>query len=265
MSSITTLSMKEYRELPAYSFHDINVLVGQSPAHFKNREKVETTDAMRMGSLFHALMDGSTFHVVEASDKRSKAGKAAWDQYGGGFEPFATADEIDEARQWQRAILATKSGRWLFDAPGYVEASLRFEYKGLAFKARPDKITSSGILIDWKTCADANPVKFKRTITDFGYHRQLWFYTLAARQCGLRVDTACLVPVEKASPHATYVAELSADLLKLGEVEMEKAIDKLKACLDSGNFPSYAADDGDDIITFTLNEWEYRKAFGIRG
>lgn len=259
---IENMSMADYRALPYVSFHELDIIHKQSPLHFHLRQPVEQTDAMRMGSVFHGIIGKETIITVDAADKRSKAGKAAWDQYGGKCVPFATAEEILEAKTWVASLQSTPTGRYLLEADGLTEPVIIFDYKGRTWKARPDKIIRcAGILVDWKTAADGSPDKFRRSVMDYGYARQAWWYMLAAEKVGIQLHEAALGVVEKEPPCPAYVAQLSPAMLSAAGKEVDAAVDRLVACEASGVWPGYQSADGQDIITLDLTSWEYRKAF----
>lgn len=130
-------------------------------------------------------------------------------------------------------------------AKGKTEVSMFAEIRGVPVKCRCDLLPDGlPAIIDFKSCASANPTDFARTIYDRGYHLQAALNVDIARACGLKVSEFWLLAIESKAPHATYIAELEDvpfSFIWMGRKYYRAAIQKLITAQQSNEWPGYGA------------------------
>ena len=79
-------------------------------------------------------------------------------------------------------------------------------------------------MLDLKTCRDASPRGFRRSISTFRYYQQAAFYLTAARAAGLRADRFWFLAQEKAHPFPHQWYTLSGAAIEYGDQQNEQAL-----------------------------------------
>lgn len=126
---------------------------------------------------------------------------------------------------------------------GMIEKSLvwKDDATGLWLKARPDVIPQDSMLADYKTAASADPSDIQRDVAKYGYHQQIALAAEGmARVLGRVVDSFALVVQEKDAPYTVTVAPLYETTIEWGARLNRMGLDRLAACLKSGDFPGYS-------------------------
>jgi exodeoxyribonuclease VIII len=99
-----------------------------------------------------------------------------------------------------------------------------------------------GAVVDLKTTQSAHPLRFRRTIFDFGYHIQAAMYVRGAKALGLDIDSFGIVAVEKEPPYEVAVYQLEAAALFDGERELMPLLEQWATCEATGIWPGYSTD-----------------------
>lgn len=138
---------------------------------------------------------------------------------------------------------AEMSGYWHDDATG---TRCRF---------RPDFIPDTRgrfVLVDYKSAVSANPVAFRKSAGDYGYHQQAAWYLDGVREVELSDDAAFLFIVQqKTPPFLVSVVQLDPEDIELGRRQNRVAIDTYARCVAENRWPGY----GDGIHTVGLPPW----------
>ena len=184
-----------YQSWPAVHQSRLWTLATRTPAHY--REEVEhpeevDTDAMALGRAVHfAVLEPELFPTLyvqepappdgcEKWDRRTKLHREAWAAW---QDTIGTREPLD-ASNWdfcQRARDAARShpvaAALLKRASPEVAMVWVDRATGLTIKARPDGlIAPAGIILDLKTCLNAEAPTFGRAAGLYGYHFQLALY-----------------------------------------------------------------------------------------
>ncbi len=136
------------------------------------------------------------------------------------------------------------------------EVTLRWvdERTGVKCKARADlsckELQFGG---DVKSTIDASPEGFARAVTRYRYHQQHVHYTDGAKACGAPWGNFFFFACEKARPHVPAVYHIPAMAEERGRELRDRALDKLKKCLDSGRWSGYS----ETITELVLPVWAY--------
>ena len=144
---------------------------------------------------------------------------------------------------------------------GYAEASTFWidEATGELCKCRPDWVSPTGsgvILVDGKTCQDASPAGFARTVWNFSYHLQAaWYSEGFERATGIQVHGFVFAAVESSWPHPAAAYMLGDDVLDAARRENRRLLDLYAECKRTGVWPGYAP----GISLIQLPAWAQRQ------
>ena len=95
-------------------------------------------------------------------------------------------------------------------------------------------------LYDLKTCESASPRDFLRSVIQYRYALQAYFYRSAFEGAfGSRLKGFRFIAVEKEAPFAGAVYELGAEVMTSASFDFEKAIKLYKSCTELDAWPSY--------------------------
>ena len=237
-------------ERPSLSSHLAGVLLSRSPAHAKlNHPRFggaipeRPTDEMNVGSIIHGLLLGGGADVVEiaADNYRTKLAQEARDAaYQAGKVPILEHKyaAIVESVESIKAVLPVDFTK------ARTEVTAIWESDGCPCRARLDSLfhAEGWLIVDLKTCENANLASEGRSMFSFGYHRQAAanieaVETLIPEAAG-RVKFVDLF-VETAPPYGVVMAELAGDFRDLGRRQWNRAKSLWSQCLANDTWPSY--------------------------
>ena len=125
---------------------------------------------------------------------------------------------------------------------------------GIQCKGRADlDCEEFGFMGDVKSTVDASPEGFARAVHTYRYHQQHVHYTDGAQATGTQRGNFLFFACEKTAPFVPAVYVVPAMAEERGRFLRDRALDKLKACLDSGAWPPYA----NGITELVLPAWAY--------
>lgn len=219
-----------------------------SPASFMEYKlyKPEPTDAMLFGSMLHCL-------ILEPEDFESRymcLDDADIIAQIGGAKPRATK----AYKEWKAVALAEAGERELVDTNDYYaakkiasnvrhnrasakilalcpehEKAVEWEYKNFMFHGFIDGRGEKAKL-DIKTCTDASPRKFQRTIIEEKYYLQAAMYTYAEGQ-----DVPYyIIAVDRRG--GVSVHKIHAHLMEQGMNEYSTLLDRFNECILKDHF-----------------------------
>lgn len=237
----------------------------RSPLHFWARHldparEFKETPAMRLGTLAHlAILEperwASETIIAPSVDRRTKAGKEAWAEFvekAAGkeivsAEDAALVESIAAAVRGHRGASALLKG-----AATEVSLYWRDGATGVLCKGRMDAIAQHDVIVDLKTCQDASPAAFTRSIANFGYHIQAAHYLDGYEAAtGVRPRAYIWIAVESSAPHGVAVYAADAAMLEIGAEKRAMALEIIAECTESGHWPGYPA----EIQTISLPGW----------
>lgn len=244
-----------YYNVPAISASGINAF-WRSPLHYwiespfnTDKKAREDTPAMLFGRVCHALiLEPLTFSRAfnvkpKDMDRRTKLGKIQFNEY---LDRIAlqtakatiTYDQHIHALEMAAAISNNTACHALLKG-GQAEHEIYWKHDDIECKAKLDYYRY-GIVIDYKTVLSANPRDFKKSIVNFGYHRQAaWYMKAAEEQYGERPKGFVFIIQEKGLPEAIGIYALDADAIDIGAYECQIAFDGIKRRLDSNEWEAY--------------------------
>lgn len=241
------VSSAEYHSLDAVSNSYLSRL-NKCPANAKIPQ--DETAAMITGRAFHCfILEGmdaymNQFAVAPPVDKRTKEGKAAWNDFmaQNSDKTVITKDDHDGMVEMADAVIKHPFAIKCL-AEGRSEMSVFWQDKetGLDCKCRPDRIPDGehGVIVDIKTTTDASQKAFRSTIMRYGYHRQAAFYIDGFNSvCSANVDAFIFIAVEKDPPYMVGCYTLENMFIDYGRSEYRRLMELEKECRKEG-YPHY--------------------------
>jgi hypothetical protein len=241
---------------------------GKSPAHYKayTEKAFKETPALRIGKIIHeAILEPEKFNSV-VWDGPVKRGKA-WEQFQNDNHGrhILTVTERDMLDGMTMAVMAHSRASRLVASAGWAEVSAWWvdPVSGELCKCRPDKWRKDGVLVDLKTCEDASPEGFAKSVYNYGYHLQAAFYldgaARAIRQSG-RTDLEIpseffFVAVEKEPPYAVGVYNLDYEAMEIGRDRYSALLLEYSRCRVRDEWPAYK----EELVTLGLPAWAIKK------
>lgn len=239
------MTTQEYRTHPALNFSLAKHLL-KSPAHFKaaQDEEREETDAMRIGTLAHAM-------ILEGKDLRDMyaikpAGMSFATKEGKAWRDAQTKEILKE----EDANMLPKAAKAITDNPHASHIMKKCQHRetpiigtimGVPCKALLDCHGTDGVewvIDDLKTTQDASPKGFAKAVVNFDLDLQMvWYQTLLANIEGLETPPFWIwTAIEKTPPYvnAVYTGE---EWIESGTRKLEIVIDRYKKCTESGKWP----------------------------
>lgn len=245
-------------------------LIAKSPLHYwskyldPNREPESPTPTLILGSAFHSIVlepdrFNDEFAVAPNVDRRTSAGKQLWSDFTelNAGKTVLSSDQYDTIRKMRDAVMAQPSVEKLLSA-GMAEQTIHWNdpETGVACKARPDFMSSTGIVVDLKSTEDAGHDGFARSCLNYRYHVQSAFYLdgMSLSQ-GRLFDTFVFVAVEKSPPYAVAVYVAPDDFVNLGRDTYMSDLEKFKRCVQTGEWHGYPK----EIQTLQLPAYAFKK------
>jgi hypothetical protein len=219
-------------------------------------------DALDFGSITHGLVLGSGGEYVEKPDRRTKAGRAEYEELEASGAIMASQADLDTAQ-----LMAERSAPYFMSMPGRAEVALLATdmLSGLKLKGKadwlPDAPDDDGVLRirDYKTTGK-DPMDFPRTAATLGYHIQAAFYMLLYRLCGFDGPLGFeFVVQEKKRPYDYMVWRFAEDCEEIGLAgeRIMRALDEISGFQRADpehwkqNMSAYGLDKTPRVIEYT--------------
>lgn len=264
-----SISNKEYRQREGLSASDLKRMV-KSMAHWKYaKDNPEDADspALLFGRALHKLVlepsdFDNEFVVSPKFDRRTKEGKAQYEKF---LEDSKGKDIIDEETMqtlcdMRDSLYATPFVKKLIN--GEHEKSFFWEDStcGIPCKCRPDsfgKINGNHIIVDLKTCSDAETSAFMRDSQKFGYDIQAAHYCEGLKQIYGEDFSFVFIAVEKKPPYAVNILQADEYFLANGLEVRNALLETYKKCVELNEFPGYMgfSEDKNFINTLSVAKW----------
>lgn len=233
----------------------------RSPAHaleqVLNKGGV-VTPAKRTGRIVHsAVLEGDSFEAIhklipDDFDKRTAARReqfAEWEEEYGEGRVIKEKEAVQAKRirdvVWEHrdagaimkspTLVTEVSAFWSIEARVSAGASTQ-----VRCKARLDGVDEEeGRLPDLKTCDDARPWSFSKSVHTYGYYRQQAFYSEVARFFGLELPDRPIIAVEKTPPYGVRVYRLDDMAFQWGKDELRELLTIWCRCTVEDKWPCY--------------------------
>lgn len=208
----------------------------------------ESTDAMRLGSGFHALVGepalfSRLFVKSPKFDRRTTIGKQASLEFEMAHQGKTILSEDDYAAMdgMLSSILNHKLAlSCLTGGVSEISAFTIDEESGVGVKSRPDYFRNSSVIVDIKTAVDGSIDSFQRTLLPYGRHIQTALYLdVMSAVTGQKLDDLIHLVVEKEPPYAISVYALDDSSIEQGRREYKALLKSLAMCRQINEFPAY--------------------------
>lgn len=268
--SIVTLPHGIHLGVPEATYHERVLglaskgaldLVRRSPAHYKqwidgdpdaSDDDEDESRVFAFGKAFHcALLEPERFieaYTVEPAfgdcrKKENKAARDAWRKENEGALKLTMREHLACRRMAESIRRHSRASKLLLGGQAEVTARWRDEDTGLECKARADYLVEErGLLVDVKTTENASYEAFRRSIANYGYHRQDAFYRAGFAAAGVKIEHFVFVVVEKTAPYAVAVYTLDEDGCAAGRLAVRDSLETLADCLERNDWAAYPED-----------------------
>lgn len=253
----------DYHGLPHLSSTVLKEVMSRTPAHALHRmETPLDSEALVSGSALHCLVlrpedFGREFAVGPLADRRTKAGKSAWQAFeADALASGATALKPSQYRdvlQMSEAIGRHEQAKALLAAAPDREVSVIGEIGGVPCRARFDAL-GPNLAVDVKTTSSGTSEhSVTRSAIDFGWPIQQAFYRLvyqSATGAELPLDYMAFVVVEKTAPHFVRVVRFNAEDMAYVEARVVDAVARWSECVAQDEYPEWPVE-----TVLTLPDW----------
>lgn len=243
------ISNAEYHNGPGASRSFLWDLISSTPYHalWRKQHRQPPTDAMILGSAFHALvLEPELFaqeYVVTVASRRAAAGKEIHQQYADNGITALKQEQWDTVHRMRDAVMSHPIASLLL-VGGSPELSLYQMHPvwGFPVKIRPDYLLPDYTIVDLKSCQTAAIRPFRSHAYSMGYHMQAAMYPKLMEYAGLPVPKTgpfVFIACESVEPHCVAVYYADEDLLRDGLESYENACALYHQCITTDTWPAY--------------------------
>lgn len=241
------------------------VLMLKSPkafyqGHFLGKKKEETND-MRLGRIIHmALLEGEKFRsryrvepvfqgytqkgelTTNPNAKEVKEKKAAWYADLPPGTVVVTEEELEQITGMIESVSEHEQGRHVFTG-GIPERAgfYRDPRTGIKMKIMPDFLGSDLFMVtDYKTAVSCEQRTFgAKAFGELRYDLRIWMYAYGVSLIEKKPmpENLFFMVTEKVWPYESAVFFMTDEQKNQAMYDYNKAMDRLKACIDSGSWP----------------------------
>lgn len=247
-------------------------VLARSPLHYwakyidPNRERKEPTPAMKLGTAIHtAVLEPDEFSkrhmVAPVVDRRTKDGKATWEQFVADAEAagadLISAEDFATCQAISQQVRQHPTARKVF-ANGTPELSAYWTdaETGLLCKCRPDWL-GLPLIVDLKSTEDASAEGFAKSAWNYRYWVQAAWYVDGIEQAtGQRPDAFVFAAFEKSAPYACAFYFADEAMLDMGRREYRKQLRVLADCKAADKWPGYPT----DVLPLGVPAWALKAA-----
>lgn len=261
--------MDDYYSIPALSASGINAFY-KSPLHFwretpfnANRIQREETAAMLFGKVTHKIILEEQdffkeFIISPEINKRTNLGKEEYEAFlkNNKGKTVIDPETYRKARELKEAFMKNAAVCDLLE--GTIAEKSLFWDDDIRCKAKLD-LYRNRLILDYKTTISASEEEFKKSLINYGYHRQAaWYMEGAEREYGERPKAFVFIVQEKDIPEAIGIYSISPQSIAIGEQENFHARKKIAERLKNADWRAYP----EKMQEISLPEWYKTKAIG---
>lgn len=259
------MTEQEYRQHPAISRSEL-WRMHESPEKFKwyrdNPQK--PTPALLFGRVVHKLIlqpedFDSEFVVAPDIDRRTKAGKEAWNAFNDsvGDKKVATLDMFNQADEMAEALYKVHYAKQLLTGQHEVPYFWTDEMTGEECKCRYDCLTDingTPVIVDYKTCMEADTNSFMRDAVKYGYDLQAAMYSEGYEKNTGKKPVFVFLAQEKNPPYSVNIMQADEAFTQRGYDLFREYLGIYHYCKTTGNFYGFLGRDS-IINTLSLPAW----------
>ena len=201
-------------------------------------------DVFDFGTAAHRLVLGVgpalVIHDFDPAKVKSPKATTAWKEQQaevrGRGDVLLLPDEHAAVRAMTDKLAENPTAmRLLSDGTPEVSAYADDPITGVRMRCRYDWL-GDGYGADYKSCADASPDGFARSVANFGYDQQDDWYRHVATLLGRPLEAFCFIAQEKEPPYLVEVYELDEQFRARGRQRNERARQIFAECTASGDW-----------------------------
>lgn len=258
------MSNAEYRAREGISSSDLKNMM-KSMAYYKYvKENPQSKDnqALLFGRAYHKYMlemDDffEEFAIAPACDRRTKDGKAQWDQFckENADKDIITQADFEVIKEMREALMSTPYVKLLIKGEHEKSFFWTDEKTGIPCKCRPDsfgQIKDQYIAVDLKTTTCAETDSFMRQANKLGYDIQAVHYRQGLETHYGKPFKFVFIAQEKTAPYLVNVLEADEYFMQGGEELRDMLLGQYKKALETGEYPGYMTD---GINTLSAPNW----------
>lgn len=270
MAEFMEISNAEYRQMEGLASTDIKRMM-KSMAYWKyfvmHPEEEKDTPSLKFGRASHKFMlepydFDNEYIVMPKVDGRSKEGK----EIKAKFEEEAKGKEIIDEATYDKLV---DMREMLYKTP-YVKKLISGEHEksffwtdestGIKCKCRPDSFGvfgSQNVIIDFKTCKNAETDAFMRDAMKFNYDVQAAHYTAGLESIYGKEYTFIFIAQEVTAPYLVNVLQADAYFMENGRDVRNVMLKTYKKCIELDEWPAYMGfkDDKNYFNDLTVPAW----------
>lgn len=173
-------------------------------------------------------------------------------------------DDFERLIAMRDAVMNHHAARYLLTLPGKAEQSVYWTDKktGVLCRCRPDWWANQKIIVDLKTCIDASPEGFAKSIYNWNYHVQDVMYREGCEAVTGETQSFVFLAVEKdacvvngeSKGVAVYV--LDDESKNVGLKQFRQSLNEYASCSETGKWQGYS----NQVNTISIPAWGIRKA-----
>lgn len=179
-----------------------------------------------------------------------------------------TTDQWDQLHAMRDAVMAHPTASKLMSLPGKAEQSVYWNdpKTGVLCRCRPDWwVMDRNIIVDLKTCLDASPEGFAKSLYNWRYHVQDAMYREGCEIATKQKQSFVFLAVEKdacvvngeAKGVAVYV--LDEESRAAGLKEYRQSLNEYSSCLETDKWPGYFG----TVQVISIPAWGLKKSEAI--
>ena len=245
------MTEREYRAAEGVSRSQLWRLHDGSPEKFMYAEEhpEEPTPALIFGQMVHKLVlepetFGDEFVIMPECDRRTKEGKAIWQDFlqGAGDRTPIKAEDYEKALGMRNALMGNDLIVKLLSGKHEVPLFWTDELTGEVCKVRLDCFTplsNGAVVIDYKTTSDASTESFMRSAINYGYDFQAAMYSEAVKRTMDKDVVFYFIAQEKDPPYAFNVLAADDRLVRRGYDTFRELLGIYHECKVTGNWYGY--------------------------
>ena len=258
------ISNKEYRAREGISSTELKKIM-KSPMHYRywkdNPEETDTPSLLFGRAAHKYILETYDFYteftVAPNVDRRTKEGKETWAKFveESNGKDIITREQFEQIDEMRNAMLATPFVSKLINGEHEVSFFWVDEDTGLPCKCRPDSMNDKlHIVVDYKTCEDAETETFMKNAIRLGYDVQASYYL-----DGVKANTGedyifVFIAQEKKPPYAVNILQASDVFIKSGRETYKALLETYKECSENNNWYGYMGSEN-EINSLGVPKW----------
>ena len=270
MAVFEEISNAEYRKKEGLSSSDIKRMMKSMATwkYFKDRPEEDTdTPSLKFGRAYHKFClepydFDNEFAIMPKVDRRTKEGKEAYAR----FEKESEGKEIIDEELYDKLVDMRDV---LYHTP-YVKNLINGEHEksffwkdaetGIGCKCRPDSygvFGSQNIIVDLKTCKDAETSAFMRDALKYNYDVQAAHYTAGLEEIYGKEYSFIFIAQEVKKPYLVNVLQADAYFMANGRDVRKTMLKTYKKCVELDEYPAYMGfkDDENFFNELSIPQW----------